>query len=396
MRYEALQSSISEPIRHIHVEVHAPTSQTIQLGTSIWQKNTFTGTNDIPNQISGPAVLLPGFASPSTDCPYLFDALTNHTGMVISFDHPETGITSTITPHDRPLNHDSWGNTASVVNRAIQTLDLQDVTLVGYSTGGAVALEAAVRDKLDADRGEHARRIKNLVLLAPASMLEMGSFDHMVAGVTDALLPYFMEYVEDLRKWKQSPFQKGTESDMTLQRLVENIQTITDLPIFPTNKMIYIAREVSEYVAKHIGADGFIEQLHRITQHDEASRVDPEYLGANPTLERNQFLVCRDTTSWARQTLYETPTLLYLFTDDHVVPPLKFLPKATQRLANLYVGNRRKQFIEDALVEYWKSHPLFPNNVDYTQSFIVQGHHITPRASKPQEVTEHVFSHLAH
>ncbi|KKU87376.1 MAG: hypothetical protein UY16_C0029G0015 [Candidatus Gottesmanbacteria bacterium GW2011_GWA2_47_9] len=322
------------PLSQVFLDIKAPTDQHVRLQALVWQRSADPIiSHDIdhhevkelegfppevePPQIKGQLVFLSGLSSTAADWPVAYQSFGKHWSTIVGLDHPEAP-SSTITPHDRPLNDESFHNSGFVELRAIEQLIQQgvlkpgEITLAGYSTGGAVAIEAVAQDIREAQEGKHERYIKNLVLFSPAGIIDMGDFATINAGVQAAFTPYFKEYMQDVYREGKWFFRK---------KLIDTLRSIKD------------GRDQN-------GTDTTTHISLTKTQRERGKTMwEDEYWKQ----AQNEQLVARNVTGEARGTITDTNVLVYLFDNDQAVPPERFLTPADRRAVDLLILTKKEK-----------------------------------------------------
>ncbi len=364
------------PLSQVFLDIKAPTDQHVRLQALVWQRSADPIiSHDIdhhevkelegfppevePPQIKGQLVFLSGLSSTAADWPVAYQSFGKHWSTIVGLDHPEAP-SSTITPHDRPLNDESFHNSGFVELRAIEQLIQQgvlkpgEITLAGYSTGGAVAIEAVAQDIREAQEGKHERYIKNLVLFSPAGIIDMGDFATINAGVQAAFTPYFKEYMQDvyregkwffrkklidtLRSIKDGRDQNGTDTTTHIsltktQR--ERGKTMWEDEYWKQARIPNIIVGAMDVLFSHLPIRDY---WHRVWPNQY-----PHWLPPTPSAKQNEQLVARNVTGEARGTITDTNVLVYLFDNDQAVPPERFLTPADRRAVDLLILTKKEK-----------------------------------------------------
>jgi pimeloyl-ACP methyl ester carboxylesterase len=98
----------------------------------------------------------------------LFGALSNFSGLIDYFRSHNRVIIPLLPLLDMDILHTSVGGLAKYVNRFLETLDLNDVHLLGNSLGGHVALVHTLKNP---------QRVKSLILTGSSGLFENGMGD---------------------------------------------------------------------------------------------------------------------------------------------------------------------------------------------------------------------------
>lgn len=425
------------PLTEQYVAVKAPDGQQVHLKTATWKRQESPMQEEIavrdalPHQQKNQAVFLSGFGTRSEDLPVAFEGLGQFWETVVGLDHPDAP-TSTITPHDRPLNKEDFYNSGYIILRTIEA-KIKDGTLkegvvaVGLSTGAPVLLEAVAQDIRESADTDRPRYIESLLLLAPAGLLERASFNEIAAGAGSAMGPYLKEnYLRDLYLRVFGKFKSDTAVGVELKtrtkfmELCQRIKTAWNKPEWKDIRGMHIGFELFEYAAQRMPVDEFMAFFHRIWPNQ-----DPHFLPMTPSIVRNQELVYRNVTQKAREAIHDTNIFIELYENDKAVPPDGFLTvqdkheidRVTlndvdqEELARIndkrgvarkennkkrrdaggkelpalepyseawMLENKKEEMLLDGIIQRVKE--LFPNNGDNTHIAInVGGNHITPK-----------------
>lgn len=353
-KLEPKNAGISEtvPLDRYQLQVNAPEGQKVDLDVAVWERAKdpayIAGEFPAPHQRSEEVVLISGLASGALELPLYFHGFGDHFPKLVSIGHADAP-SSEITPHNRPLNELTLQNSGIVLLNAIEslvargTLTPGKVALSAYSTGGAVALEAAAEDvrRTDADPNRK-RAIDKLILLSPAGMMENPD---VAKGAAGAMLPYLGQHLGDhlrsllfqatyvlpdkfrplvglktrLQNVSSSPPEQQ-DRRISWQQLLEFKRLAETNEAWKSIRLQNIIFDFVEMAASHLPVGDFIDRFHRVWSFQQ-----PHLVPANPTTERNTELVSHDITKSACAAIKDTDTYIMLFEGDRAIPPEGFL-----------------------------------------------------------------------
>jgi len=405
------------------IDITAPEGQLVKLQTATWKRKKEP--TAIKNEVSIPlayqqnnqAVFISGFGTRSQDWPVAFEGLGSYYDTVVGIDHPDAP-TSTIIPHDKPLNNENFHNSGFVVLRAIEAKikdgTLKDgVTAVGLSTGAPVLLEATAQDERESAETGRPRYITSLLLTAPAGMLDRPSFNEIAVGAGSAMGPYLKKnYVRDSYFQKFGKYKNTTSENIkpktktTFSELCQRIKSAWNKPEWKDIRSMHIGFELFEYAAQRLPTDEFMAFFHRVWPNQ-----NPHFLPMTPSIKRNQELVYRNVTEQACTAIRDTDVRIELYEHDKAVPPNEFLTdKDRNEIAQVRLNgadmtalkqlndrrmnanpsnkpynekwmleNKQQELLLDRIIQRVKQ--LFPNNINNTHvSINIGGNHLTPKA----------------
>lgn len=382
------------------IPVQAPEGQTIQLQAYVHQR--FEGHTTQKDPQEGNLVMISGFGSNAGDWPVGYAAFGDIFESVTGLDHPDAP-SSDIHPHDKPLNRYNFRPSGAVIYEAIKTLSDRgvltrgEITLAGYSTGAAVAIEAA---GLDQEQSPEKPLINALLLFSPAGIVENPD---ILRGAEAAMAPYMKEYTVELKsriRGKITRLFRGRWSDPALEHeprrsIAETLNRIHEIwrnPKWRSIRWQNTMFELAEFASSLLPIDTLRGHLHRIWPN-QLPHLHPGSL----TYNKNLDLVKRNTTDATRRAIRDIPVRIFLMELDDVVPMEGFLEPADQAsisaltlddeeragLASLgmtegeLLAAKRRVIREDFVIAAVKR--AFPNNQD-TKVFIAHdSHHISPR-----------------
>lgn len=274
--------------------------------------------------------------------------------------HPEAPG-SQIKPKDMPLNSESFANSGYIILRAVEQViqkgELKPgLTAIAHSAGSAVFMEAIARDIQEAEATGRERYLKQLVLIAPAGIIDMKDAERLTTGAMKTLGPLMGDYVSALGLGKQREPKRARQIlksfAETLSNLPQAFSTLaTNLretykdpflrqqileawnnPEWKTIRLPHVIFEVIQNFARRFPSlEGALAFFH-FQWPDQSPHFTPE----TPGFKHNLELLSRNCTESARAAIKDTPMAVVLFDGDTAVPPEGFLkPEDRAQLAKL-------------------------------------------------------------
>lgn len=405
-------------IKNEYMDIIAPTGQTVMLKTAIYRSEypetqvDFQGRSTKIPKKPGDAVWMSGFATFGEETAIAFESLGRYYSTVFAPDHPDAP-TTTVTPHNEPLNKETFSNSGFVVLRAIEKKILDGtlegpITAIGMSTGCPELIEAVALDILEAEEGKHKRYINSLILLAPAGMMEKNSFGDMAKGLgKDTAEYFFKEYLGDLIYRIKHPLQDNPrtinkENLLSREKIEKELKEARDNPewekIFQGHKWF----KILHFAAEQLNLHDFLAFFHRTYAYHE-----PHILPRTQSVIKNEELIAKNVTEEARKIIKDTDIRIELYEGDSAVPPEGFLKDIDKKeVENAYFEHedfvkirefnenrgKRKPMSFKWLLENKKQEmkierimkrvkELFPNNANTQVAISFGANHITPKTN---------------
>lgn len=330
---------------------------------------------------------------------YLVGAmLTNHADTIVGIAHPDAPQ-SKIIPHDSPFNDErSFANSGYTVLRTIENLYEEGVldrnsplTVVGFSTGGAVLTETTAQDIAETSAKKHGRFIHKAVLLSPGGMLDIGEKE-IAQGAVATGPQYWQEFVDTQRNRLMSLLKNPKKLAEALSnsaapgnifedvahavsiwgRFIKNLKNMRDWPKDPEWKAINRNHKVFEIVDNLLRVP-HVQFIDELLAHFHRMWIDqpgwPHFSPETPAFNRNKENVGYDVTREARKTIYNTPMVVFFGENDKAISPKKFLQSNDE-------PNE-----ENIMKRIKESFPNNPNNVHVILGKESRSHHLATRAS---------------
>lgn len=337
--------------------------------------------------------------------------LTNHADTVVGVAHPDAPQ-SRIIPHESPFNDKkSFANSGYTVLRTIEKLyeegafDRQSpLTVIGFSTGGAVLTEAIAQDITEASVDNRARFIHQGALLSPGGMLEIGEKE-ILKGIGQSTKSYWQEFIDTqvnaLKSLLKNPkkladaltdsmspgslFEEIAHAVHIWKRMGKNIGDMRDWPKDTEWKKVSGAHKVFEVIENLLRVPR-VQFVDELLAHFHRSWIDqpgwPHFSPETPAFKRSRENVAHDVTQSARKTIAETPMVLWFGQHDKAIQPTKFLTKEDQQaIIHASSVNKASELQNDRIVQ--RIREAFPKNGDNLHILFAQGersHHLNPRS----------------
>ena len=390
-------------------------------------------------------VVIGGFAINAVELGSEITELLKYSNKIVGIAHPDAPQ-SKISPRASPFNDlSTFQNSGIAVYETVKKLiqegildKHQPITLVGFSTGAAVATEAVARDINHHDSSGHKRIITNLVaLVAPAGMHAYESVNELRDLAIASGPKYMGTFLEDLARRKdmkqilQSPklrlenFDPSANPESNLNNvkrmkpgqkvffLLQNILETTKNPI--TNPVIWIKQtidagrrlfhniramkkefitdpvwmkiavphvlfELGEFVARSVPSEELTNLLwhFHVMWKDQGPQGEPHLTPETPAVKRSEYNLAHLAGLAASAKIHDTEVFVMLGASDPVVD-LKRLLKSDEiaRLQKLEGSPEYDQYLKDRITSHVQD--AFPNAGGKVQTNLMTGpdsHHL--------------------
>lgn len=390
-------------------------------------------------------VVIGGFAINAVELGSEITELLKYSNKIVGIAHPDAPQ-STITPRTSPFNDlRTFQNSGIAVYETIKTLIHEGIldrhhpiTLVGFSTGAAVATEAVVTDINHHDTSGDKRLITNLVaLVAPAGLHTYGSVKELRDLAIASGPKYMSSFLEDLAKRKDmkrvlqnnhvtlqdfdpsrdpqsylnkvkrmKPEQKvlfllqsileTTKNPITHpiawlkqmtgagKRLFDNIRAmkkefLTD-PVWMKIAVPHILFELGEFVTRSVPS----EELTNLLWHfhgmwkDQGPQGEPHFTPETPAVKRSEYNLTNLAGLSACAKVHDTDVFVMLGMGDPVVNPKRLLtPDEIAHLQQLEGSPQYEPYLMNRITSRVQN--AFPNAGGRVQTSMMTGpdsHHL--------------------
>lgn len=390
-------------------------------------------------------IVIGGFAINAVELGSEITELLKYSNKIVGIAHPDAPQ-SKISPKVSPFNDlSTFQNSGIAVFETVKKLIQEGIldkhhpiTLVGFSTGAAVATEAVARDINHHDRSGDKRIITNLVaLVAPAGMHAYESVNELRDLAIASGPKYMGTFLEDLARRKdmkqilQSPklrlenFDPSANPESNLNKvkrmkpgqkvffLLQNILETTKNPI--TNPIIWIKQtidagrrlfrniramkkefftdpvwmkiaiphvlfELGEFVARSVPSEELTNLLwhFHVMWKDQGPQGEPHLTPETPAVKRSEYNLAHLAGLVASAKIHDTEVFVMLGASDPVVD-LKRLLKSDEitRFQKLEGSPEYDQYLKDRITSHVQD--AFPNAGGKVQTNLMTGpdsHHL--------------------
>lgn len=357
-----------------------------------WENPTPKRPPELDQNANIQIVVIGGFAINAVELGSEITELLKYSNKIVGIAHPDAPQ-SKITPRTSPFNDlRTFQNSGIAVYETVKTLirkgildDNHPITLVGFSTGAAVATEAVAIDINRHDTSGDKRLITNLVaLVAPAGLHTYGSVKELRDLAIASGPKYMNAFVEDLAKRKDikralndpkatlqdfdpsqnhqsyinkvkrmKPEQKvlflfqsileTTKNPITHpvvwfkqmteagNRLFANIRAmkkefLTD-PVWMKIAVPHILFELGEFVARSVPSEELTNLLwhFHVMWKDQGPQGEPHFTPVTPAVKRSEYNLASLAGLAAAEKIHDTDVLVMLGMGDPVVNPKRLL-----------------------------------------------------------------------
>lgn len=323
---------------------------------------------------------------------------TNFADTIVGVAHPDAPQ-SKIIPHDSPFNDEkSFANSGFTILRTIEqlyeegSLDRKSpLTVVGFSTGGAVLTEAIAQDISESATQSRERFIHKGVLLSPGGMLDIGEKE-IIQSVAKTGASYWQEFVDTQRNRLMSLLKNPKKLGEALAdssqpgnifediahainiwgRFIKNFKSMHDWPKDPEWKAISRNHKVFEIVDNLLRVPR-IQFIDELLSHFHRMWIDqpgwPHLSPKTAAFKRSRKNVGYDVTQEARKAIYDTPLVVFFGQHDKTIPPQKFLQRGDPQTDEMMLKRIKESF------------PYNTDDVHVVLGKESRSHHLAARAS---------------
>lgn len=389
-------------------------------------------------------VVIGGFAINAVELGSEITELHKYADTIVGIAHPDAPQ-SKITPKTSPFNDlKTFQSSGIAVYETVKTLirngvldGTHPITLVGFSTGAAVATEAVAADIDRHDKLGEKRLITNLVaLVAPAGLHTYGSIEEMRELAIASGPKYMGAFLEDLARRKdikrvsiipnstlqdfdpskdpQSYLNKvkrmktpqkvlfllqsileTTKNPITHpvtwlrhvsgagKRLFDNIRAmkkeyITD-PIWMKIVAPHILFELGEFIARSVPSEELTNLLwhFHVMWKDQGPQGEPHLTPQTPAVKRSEYNLANLAGLSAAARIHDTDVFIMLGMGDPVVDPKRLLtPDEVAHIEQLH-EHAKEAYLTDRIIARIQN--VFPNTAGRVQTSIMTGpdsHHL--------------------
>lgn len=418
--------------------------ESVDLQVLVWENQEPERPPTLDQQANIQIVVIGGFAINAVELGSEITQLLRYSNKIVGIAHPDAPQ-STITPKTSPFNDiRTFQNSGIAVYETVKTLIREGIldreypiTLVGFSTGAAVATEAVTMDIDRHDRIGDARLITNLVaLVAPAGLHTYGSIKELRELAVASGPKYMSAFLEDLARRKdmkttlqnpqaslenfdpsQNPesylnkvkrmngsqkiffllqsILETTKNPITNpttwlkqtidsgKRLFGNIRAMkkefyTD-PVWMKIAVPHILFELGEFIARSVPSEELTNLLwhFHVMWKDQGPQGEPHLTPQTPAVRRSEYNIANLAGLTAAARIHDTDVFVMLGMGDPVVNPKRLLtPSEMTHLATLQPSDQ-ETYIMDRITS--RVRDAFPNAGGNVETNIMTGpdsHHL--------------------
>lgn len=418
--------------------------ESVNLQVLAWENPTPERPPELNQNANIQIVVVGGFAINAVELGSEITELLKYSNKIVGIAHPDAPQ-SKIAPRTSPFNDlRTFQNSGIAVYETVKTLirkgildENHPITLVGFSTGAAVATEAAFIDINRHDTSGDKRLITNLVaLVAPAGLHAYGSVKELRDLAIASGPKYMSAFIEDLARRKdikktlQDPQTTLRDFDLSknpqsyinkvkhmkppqkvlfiLQSILEttknpitnpviwfkqiteagnrlfaNIRAmkkefLTD-PIWMKIAVPHILFELGEFVARSVPSEELTNLLwhFHVMWKDQGPQGEPHLTPVTPAVKRSEYNLANLAGLAAAAKIHDTDVLVMLGMGDPVVNPKRLL--ALDEIAHLdeLEQSKQEEYVIDRMND--KVRNIFSNAGGRVQTNIMTGpdsHHL--------------------
>lgn len=419
--------------------------ESVDLQVLTWENKTPERPPELDQNVPIQLVVVGGFAINAVELGSEITELLKYSNRIVGIAHPDAPQ-SKISPKTSPFNDlSTFQNSGIAVYETVKKLiqegildEHHPITLIGFSTGAAVATEAVATDINHHDTTGDKRLIANLVaLVAPAGLHAYGSVKELRDLAIASGPKYMSTFLEDLARRKdmkqilhnpkatlenfdpstnpESYFNRvkrmkspqkilfllqsileTTKNPITNpttwfkqtidsgKRLLGNIQAMkkefyTD-PVWMKIAVPHILFELGEFIARSVPSEELTNLLwhFHVMWKDQGPQGEPHLTPETPAVKRSEYNLAYLAGLNACTKIHDTDVFVMLGMGDPVVNPKRLLkPDEIARLQQLEGSSQFEPYLMDRITS--RVQDVFPNAGGRVQTNMMTGpdsHHL--------------------